>query len=376
MTSRDQKPEHTYIILDQHPTNDSNQESVENEDFKSKPVPSDSQFIQSSASICEPKSPRVGLLSRTRFSDLSLKLISALFYAICSFLITVINKIVLTSYGFPSSNILGIGQMLAIITILKTASLFRLVTIRRMSFRNRKLWTLAVFYVGNLVSGLGGTKHLPLPMFIALRRFSIAMTAIGEFYLLNVRQSFSIIMTIVAMIFGSFIAAAADLTFNAFGYTLVMISNFFTAANGVYIKKTIDAREINKHEILFYNALFTILPLTLISYITNSSETLYNFKHWSEFGFIISFLTSCVMGYLLMFSTVLCTHYNSALTTTIVGTLKNILTTYVGMYIGGDYQFSVLNFVGLNVSLVGSLIYSYLTFSSKPALKEQSSSTA
>lgn len=316
-----------------------------------------SQISLLSSSIQNTKLP-----SKSGYNELTLKLFSALFYGICSFLITNINKIVLTSYSFPSSNILGVGQMISILIILKVASLFRLVTIRKVSMKNRKMWTLATIYLCNIISGLGGTKHLPLPMFIALRRFSIAMTALGEFYLLHVKQTLSVIMTIVVMIGGSFIAAASDLTFNAIGYILVMANNLFTAANVVYIKKTIDSHEINKHEILYYSALFTIAPLVFICCLTNNLESLYNFEHWTEFGFIISFLASCVMGYLLMFSTILCTHYNSALTTTIVGTLKNILTTYVGMYIGGDYQYSAMNFIGLNISLVGSLVYSYLTF--------------
>lgn len=321
------KKEHTYVVLDQQ-----NTEAVTAQDNDVKddlPTASNERVevhysvetSESSINTLRSK-PKVGLLSKSKYSDLTLKLVSALLYGVCSFLITVINKIVLTSYSFPSSNILGVGQMIAILIILRTASLFRLVTIRRVSMRNKKVWTLAVIYLGNLMAGLGGTKHLPLPMFIALRRFSIAITAIGEFYLLSVKQSLSIIMTIIAMIGGSFIAAAADLTFNALGYVLVMISNFFTAANVVYIKKTIDSHEINKHEILFYNALFTILPLILISCFTNSFEVLYNYTYWTNAGFILSFLTSCMMGYLLMFSTVLCTHYNSALTTTIVGTLK------------------------------------------------------
>lgn len=305
------------------------------------------------------------LISKRKFSDLTLKILSALLYGSCSFLITVINKIVLTSYKFPSPNILGVGQMVAIILILTVASLLRLATIRSISLVNKKLWALSAIYLCNLMSGLGGTKHLPLPMFIALRRFSIAFTAIAEYYLLNVRQRLSIITTIVAMIGGSFIAAAADLTFNALGYILVMTNNLTTAANGVYTKKAIDSREINKYEIVFYNAFFSIVPLSIISYFTNNLETLHNFEYWNDAGFIISFLTSCVMGYLLMLSTVLCTQYNSALTTTIVGTIKNILTTYVGMYIGGDYKYSLTNFLGLNISLIGSLVYSYLTFVQK-----------
>lgn len=355
-----QRPEHTYVVLDQQPLSDDAGLPRQAEDTLGEVG---ILAAESSFSIGD-KSER-GLFTKNKLSDTTKKLASALAYGTCSFMITVINKIVLTSYGFPSFNILGVGQIIAIVIILKLASLFRVVTIRGQSIKNRKLWTLATFYLGNLITGLGGTKHLPLPMFIALRRFSIAMTAIGEFYVLNVRQSLSIVCTIVAMIAGSFIAAAADLTFNALGYVLVMTSNFFTAANGVYTKKTIDSREINKHEILFYNALFTLVPMILICIFTTSLEALRNFAHWGQPDFILAFLTSCVMGYLLMFSTVLCTHYNSALTTTIVGTLKNILTTYVGMYIGGDYQFNVLNFIGLNISLAGSLVYTYLSFASK-----------
>lgn len=39
-------------------------------------------------------------------------------YAVTSFSITVVNKEILTIYGFPSSNILALGQLLATILIL------------------------------------------------------------------------------------------------------------------------------------------------------------------------------------------------------------------------------------------------------------------
>ncbi|XP_020915746.1 UDP-sugar transporter sqv-7-like [Exaiptasia diaphana] len=48
---------------------------------------------------------------------------TAVFYGICSFLIVVINKNVLTTYKFPSFQFLGIGQMLATIVVLYGAKM-------------------------------------------------------------------------------------------------------------------------------------------------------------------------------------------------------------------------------------------------------------
>nr|CAD7393348.1 unnamed protein product [Timema cristinae]CAD7401489.1 unnamed protein product [Timema poppensis] len=291
---------------------------------------------------------------------------SAAFYGASSFLITVVNKTVLTTYGFPSYQVLALGQMTATILVLfvaKRIGLLSFPSLERGTFK--KIWPLPLIYVGNMVFGLGGTKELSLPMLTVLRRFSILMTMVGELYILGVRPSLAVQLSVYTMIIGAVIAASNDLAFSLEGYILVLLNDVFTATNGVYMKQKLDTAELGKHGLMFYNSLFMVAPGLAIAWMTGDLVVVSQFPLWGDPLFLAQFLSSCFMGFVLTYSIIVCTMYNSALTTTVIGCLKNICITYLGMVIGGDYIFSWVNFVGINVSVTGSLVYTWVTFKRK-----------
>ncbi|XP_036187313.1 UDP-N-acetylglucosamine/UDP-glucose/GDP-mannose transporter isoform X2 [Myotis myotis] len=294
------------------------------------------------------------------------QLLSALFYGTCSFLIVLVNKALLTTYGFPSPIVLGIGQMAATIMILYVSKLNKIIHFPDFDKKIPvKLFPLPLLYVGNHISGLSSTSKLSLPMFTVLRKFTIPLTLLLEAIVLGKQYPLNIIISVFAIILGAFIAAGSDLAFNLEGYVFVLLNDIFTAANGVYTKQKMDPKELGQYGVLFYNACFMIVPALVLSASTGDLRQATEFNQWKNVLFIIQFLLSCFLGFLLMYSTVLCSHYNSALTTAVVGAIKNVSIAYIGMLVGGDYVFSVLNFIGLNICMAGGLRYSFLTLSSQ-----------
>ncbi|RXN28641.1 UDP-N-acetylglucosamine UDP-glucose GDP-mannose transporter [Labeo rohita] len=164
-------------------------------------------------------------------------------------------------------------------------------------------------------SGVCDIDAVILPMFTVLRKFTILLTMIMESRILRKTFAPSLVCSVLAIVVGALVAASSDLSFNAEGYTFVLLNDVFTAASGVYTKKKLGMEGLGKYGVLFYNALIIIIPTVLVSAYTGDLQ-------------------------------------------------QNVAVMYIGMFIGGDYIFSWTNFLGLNICISAGLIYSYITFHS------------
>ncbi|KAF7259537.1 hypothetical protein EG68_03255 [Paragonimus skrjabini miyazakii] len=285
----------------------------------------------------------------------------ALTYMVCSTGIVFANKLVLTVHRFPSFMVLALFQTLF------TAALIQIFFAGELRKNERtgvfvKVAPLSFCYAIDIVMGIAGTGSLSLPMFSALRRLSNFFILVGEQLFLGVVRVASVYASVCLMVFGAAIAAIGDITFDPVGYTYVFVNNFSTAGKALLTKSRLRDQGFTSIELLYYNSVFTLPFLLVIAWITTDMSQVINYSEWTNPMFLVYFIFSCCSAVLLNYSLLQCTHYTSALTTSIIGVIKNVLVTYAGMFVGGDYVFTPVNFTGVCISATGAVMYVWVMY--------------
>lgn len=272
---------------------------------------------------------------------------SVLLYMTSSFMIVIFNKIILTQYQFPSVPFLMLCQSLS-------STVFFWTKLKQKA--NRQLFVVCLLNVGNVFVGLNAAGNLNIAMFTALRRISVMMTLLAQWCFLQEKSENPVIITVCVMVFGSFVAASDDLTFDLLGYIYVMMNNGLTAASQIASKYAFD-KGWEKETILFYSSCASLI----LSGIKCLDFDLTTFHYWDQTGFQIAFVFSIVLGIMLNFGASWVIEKNDALTLAVAGSTKSAVMGLVvcfGLF-DPTYVFTWVNFIGLQISTIGSFVYVY-----------------
>lgn len=121
------------------------------------------------------------------------QIFSAVLYMLVSILITFANKVVLTSYSLKSFTFLSFSQSLtAVIVIPIICKVYSIELPGKLWNSFKRLQPLPTIFVLNAAFSLGGTERLSIPMMTVLRRFSILLTMVFEWWILGVTSSYTV----------------------------------------------------------------------------------------------------------------------------------------------------------------------------------------
>ncbi|KAL8508179.1 hypothetical protein ACS0TY_018672 [Phlomoides rotata] len=88
---------------------------------------------------------------------------------------------------------------------------------------------LSLTYLIYMVASMESVWGVNVPMYTTLRRTIVVFTMIIEYFMVGQRYSTHVLGSVSLILLGAFVAGARDLSFDAYGYLVVFISNITTA---------------------------------------------------------------------------------------------------------------------------------------------------
>jgi len=142
------------------------------------------------------------------------------------------------------------------------------------------------------------------------------------------------------------VAGFGDLAIDLRAYLFGLASVISQALYLLLVQKHAD--DIGAAESLHLNS-YNTLPMLLFCSVV-SGELRFALRDFAlhDSGFVVTFTLVITFGCLLNYLLFLCTTYNSALTTSVTGTLKTIVQTVIGMFTFGGISINTFTILGMN----------------------------
>lgn len=225
--------------------------------------------------------------------------------------------------------------------------------------------------IANLWAGMSALRVSSVPVYQTLKRMTPLPAMAIDAVLRGKRFSVPVILSVLVVCFGAFLTGCGDLDLNATGYTLAAASCCLQALYLVLAARARDARsEVSSTCASHYNALLS-LPL-LAAGVWHERDALLAFPSWGDPAFLGMLVTDLLLGASLSILLFACTLTNSALTTTIVGNAKAVVTTALGAVLFGKVMLDALGWLGVCVNTTGGVLYSVAKYREIAAARSSS----
>ncbi|KDP33583.1 hypothetical protein JCGZ_07154 [Jatropha curcas] len=297
---------------------------------------------------------------------------AAISYMSCAVLLVMFNKAALSSYKFPSANVITLFQMISSCSFLYALRRWKIVSFTvgeslhadsNATFVSLETLIhtlpLSVAYLLYMLVTMESIRGVNVPMYTTLRRTTVAFTMVMEYFLAGQRYTPPIVGSVGVIILGAFIAGARDLSFDFYGYAVVFLANITTAIYLATISRIGKSSGLNSFGLMWCNGIICGPIVLLWTFMRGELKMMMNFPYLFSTGFLAVLLLSCTLAFFLNYSIFLNTTLNSALTQTICGNLKDLFTIGFGWIIFGGLPFDMFNVIGQLLGFIGSGMYAY-----------------
>ncbi|CAN1164806.1 UDP-N-acetylglucosamine transporter UGNT1 [Linum perenne] len=298
---------------------------------------------------------------------------AAISYMACAVLLVMFNKAALSSYNFPSANVITLFQMISSCSFLYALRRSKIISFNAtesksttdgavtfVSFETlRHTLPLSASYLLYMLVTMESVRGVNIPMYTTLRRTTVVFTMIMEYVLAGQRYTSPIVGSVALIVAGAVIAGVRDLSFDFYGYGVVFIANITTAIYLATIGRIGKSTGLNSFGLMWCNGVICGPVLLFWTLIRGDLTMTVHFSYLFSPGFLAVMILSCILAFFLNYCIFLNTTLNSAVTQTICGNLKDLFTIGIGWAVFGGLPFDVFNVLGQFLGFFGSGLYAY-----------------
>uniref|UniRef100_A0A453H9F3 Sugar phosphate transporter domain-containing protein n=1 Tax=Aegilops tauschii subsp. strangulata TaxID=200361 RepID=A0A453H9F3_AEGTS len=169
-------------------------------------------------------------------------LLSGLAYCIASCSMILVNKFVLSGYGFNAGIFLMLYQNIVSVTIVSTLSLSGVISTEPLTWKLIKVWLpVNIIFVGMLITSMFSLKYINVAMLTILKNVANVLTASGETYFFKKQHDRQVWISLMLMIISAIAGGVTDLSFHAVGYTWQILNCFLTASYSLTLRHVMDS---------------------------------------------------------------------------------------------------------------------------------------
>lgn len=311
-----------------------------------------------------PRSPLEALSPRRSPSVLVsdwMSLTSAGLYGSVGLCMGFANKAVLMQW--PHSNALLLLQNVAAILIVYALKALGLISVRPFELRAaRALAGVVFFYNANVAFALAAVRALSIPVYHVLKRLTPVLVLIAKYFIGDASPPLQVVLSVLTVVAGCIMAGFGDVTFDGWGYMWALVSCLLQTSYLLLVERSGTDKGYTSNELLLYNAVLSLPVLAVITHVSGEASVAWPSLRHLPPGFLVLLVLSLLLGALLNYSLFLCTLSNSALTTTIVGTLRSIVGTVCGFFVLGGLKPTPLVVSGVFTNTVGGIWYTVIKY--------------
>jgi len=313
----------------------------------------------------DPEDPSISTVTIQKSAVCSTALWSCVAYSLFSIGMTLVNKVILTTYKFEYHMVLLLYQNGACVVLLLIARWLGLAKFEQVETDKLISWIpLNILFIMMLLTGFYSLNLLTVPMATIFKNSTNVLITMGDFFFYRRAVSRGIVMSLLLMLTGAILAGSSDLEFNLTGYLWAILNCFVTAAYVLYMPRAIADSKLNAFGRVYYNNLLSLPLVTLVDLLVyqDIQKVLFNTDNTGGFkeniGFVIVVLFSGCIGFFLSLSSFQCVHATSPTTYSMVGSVNKVPLAIFGVIIFKS-QISLQSASFMMLSLLAGVMYAY-----------------